>query len=744
MTGSPLTLAWVDAHLRRRGLPRKHAPEPTVGAGEVPGAPPGGLRAAPSSSTDGAPPVEEILAAVDHRLLSGDGHPSVASGRGRPRGTEEDDRSDSKGVDILNQSQRATPQRVASGVASFVKQQAERTGSLNGPTQTCFVLHTVLTACVRHALHYSRLDSSSGLASASFSASSPAATSNVESATEAAAMRTRGAAREAVAASSQINFPWSAHVASEHLLEVMQDAAVQKGLRSQLWRAVDREHKGIMHHAIKLCSNAAPVLADIGVEEAEVRRLFGIPADVLAAAREFFDISSPCFSTCPAALVSLPRQHQLSVLSEHHFVYTTTSSRLAELLNEEMSVVKRIVREGDKSMAGVEGGWGSSDGFARQLTLLLLEMARVRMALAILLQFEALLRRCAAAGGQQQLPDDAAAVPPSPASPASLAQGLCALAAAAASRALETRPHRSRFVAHFRVVSLTPRQGRPSDARHVETPYYSLKSVFAALSQAAATTNTATAEAADVGVSAPPATPAAPAARLPAAAGVSEDSVEEDPVMRAVMAAAAAVTPGKAAPRGGATHSRPPLRVASSTATAGPLAQAQRQRRGRASAAPSASQEREPQAELTWHFRCCEGELGAVLNAVDAPPCDETEVKVQLLRPATHVPWPFRLEAVAADTNLHDIPAATSLLSTPSDTFVQPPATAAVRMRYNPAWRTAASMPTPLDTQHATRLQRVLTHRHGRLLTLNGCPAEKLKSVMRIAAQSVRLVVRFR
>ncbi|ESL09474.1 hypothetical protein TRSC58_02803 [Trypanosoma rangeli SC58] len=744
MSESPLPLAWVDAHLKRRGMLSKYAPGPTVGTGAVSSAPLDGPCGATPRSKEFAPPVEEILSAVGHHLLSRGGHQSVSLSRDRSRNTEVEDHRDPRSADSLIQSQRATPQRVASGVASFVEQQAERTGTLNGPTQACFVLHTILTACVRHALRYSRLNSCSDVASFDFPASSSAAMTKGGMEDEGTTMSKCGAVRDVVAASSQIRFSWSARVASEHLLEVMQDVAVQKGLRSLLWKVVDKEHKGILRNVATLCSNASGLLSDVGVEESEVRRLFSISEDVLAEARAFLDVflSSSSFPTDSAAASasSLPCQRQLSLLSERHFVYTTTSARLAALLKKDMSEVKLVVQEGAKAGASVEGGLTSLNGFARQLTLLLLEMSRVRMALVVLLQFEILLRHCAAAGRQQPSDDAAAAFLPS-ASPASLAQELCALAAAAGSRALETQPHRRRFVTHFRVLVPTPEQRRLSDSHHVDAPYYSLKSVFAALSRAAATT-AATVKPADFGGSVPPTTPSTPASGLPATVGVSEDLVENDPVMCAVMSLVPLKT-GKAAGRHGATPPHTSLRPSSATGTPAPFAQTKKQRRDRAREALP-TQAHGQQTDLTWHFRCCGEKLRAEFNAVDVPPCGETDVKVQLLRPSTRVPWPFLLEVALADTNLHDGVTTTPLRLSASEAFVPSLTTATVRMRYNSAWSTAASMLTALDTQHATCLQRLLAHRHNRLLTLNGCPAEKLKSVVRIAAQSVRLVVRFR
>ncbi|RNF02774.1 hypothetical protein TraAM80_06225 [Trypanosoma rangeli] len=741
MSESPLTLAWVDAHLKRRGMLSKYAPGPTVSTGAVSGGPLDGPCGATPRSKEFAPPVEEILAAVGHQLLSRGRHQSISLSRDGSQNTKVKDRRDPRGADSLIQSQRATPQRVASGVASFVEQQAERTGTLNGPTQACFVLHTVLTACVRHALRYSCLNSYSDIAPFDFPAYSSAAMANAVTAAEGTIMSKCGAVRDMVASSSQINFPWSARVASEHLLEVMQDAAAQKGLRSLLWKVVDKEHKGILRNVVTLCSNASSPLSDVGVEEAAVRRLFSISEDALAAARAFLDCLLSSFPTDSAvAAASLQCQRQLSLLSEHHFVYTTTSARLAALLSKEMSKVKLVVQEGAKARASVEGGLASPNEFARQLTLLLLEMTRVRMALVVLLQFEILLRRCAAAG-RQQPPDDTAAVFLPSASPASLAQELCALATAAGSRALETRPHRRRFVTHFRLLVPPPEQRRSSDSHHVDTPYYSLKSVFAALSQAAATT-AATVKPADFGGGVPPTTPSTPVSGLPATAGVSEDLVENDPVMRAVMSSVPLKT-GEPAGRHGSTPPHTSLRPSSATGTRAPFAQTTNQRWERAREELS-TQALEQQTDLTWHFRCCGEKLGVTFNAINAPPCGETDVKVQLLRPSIHVPWPFLLEVASADMRLHDGVTTTPLRPSASETSAASLTTATVRMRYNSVWSTAASMLTPLDTQHAACLQRLLAHRHNRLLTLNGCPAEKLKSVMRIAAQSVRLVVRFR
>ncbi|EKF39123.1 hypothetical protein MOQ_000655 [Trypanosoma cruzi marinkellei] len=745
MSGPLLTLAWVDNHLRRRGLPSKYASASRACTGAIAEAQFDGPHVAPSSPTDSAPPVEELLAAVGHRQMPGGKRESVQSSEAGSRSTGVGDGGDAKSDGSLIQSQRSTPQRVASGVASFVEQQAGRTGTLNGPTQACLVLHTILTACVRHAIRYSRIDPPHDAASFVVPPSSPsAATADVTSGAVGDATLTHAETVEEVAASSQIRFPWSARVASEHLLEVIQDAAVQKGLRSFLWKVVDKEHKCIMRNAAALCLKEATLLADIGVDETEVRRLFSIPSDVLSSAREALAFSSSAGTS--SVRMSWLYQQPLSLLSENHFVYTTSSPRLAALLKEGASEVKPIEQERAHAMVRVGAGVSSPDGFARQLKLLLLEMTRVRMALVLLLQFEILARRYAAFGKKQPGGMTTAFLPSS--TPSSLAHELCALAIAAGSRALETSQHRKRFVTQFRVLAHKPEQRQHADSNLDDASHCSLKSVFAALSQAA-TANTATERVAVDGVGASSFPLSTAASSLSAPATGSEDPLEHDPVMHAVMSWKP-LKVEKAADHNGATHARNSLNASSAEGSTDPPVQKKKKKKKKeqkqaCAGAEPLPEEQENQGGLTWHFRCCGGELGAEFNAVDALPCGETDAKVQLLRPSIHVPWPFVLDVVAAGKKNKQ----NAMTISPSslgalDTFTRPLASAAVRMRYNPAWMTGDGRITPLDAQHTTQLQRLLTLRNGRLLMMNGCPAEKLKSVMRIAEKSVRLVVRFR
>ncbi|ESS69360.1 hypothetical protein TCDM_01861 [Trypanosoma cruzi Dm28c] len=742
MSGPLLTLAWVDNHLKRRGLPSKYASESRACTGAISKAHLDGPHVAPSSSTDSVPPVEELLAAVGHHQMLGGKRESVQSIRDELRNTGVGDSRDAKSGDSLIQSQRSTPQRVASGVASIVEQQAGRTGTLNGPTQACLVLHTVLTACVRHALRYSRIDQPYDAASSVLPPSSPsAATTDVTSGALGDATLEHAATLEEVAASSQIRFPWSARVASEHLLEVIQDAAIQRGLRSFLWKVVDKEHKCIMRNAAALCLNEAALLADIGVEEAEVRRLFSIPSDVLSSAREALAFSSSAATS--SVRMSWLNQQPLSFLGEHHFVYTTLSPRLAALLKEGTSELKPIELERTNARVRVGAGVSSPDGFARQLNLLFLEMTRVRMALVLILQFEILMRRYAAFGKQQPGGVTTAFLPSS--SPSSLAHELCALAIAAGSRALETSQHRKRFVTQFRVLALKPEQRQHANSNLDDAPHCSLKSVFAALSQATKA-NTATKRAAVDGVGASSVPLSTAASSLSASATGSEDPLEHDPVLHAMMSWKP-LKLEKATDRNGATHACESLKASSAEGSTDPPARKKKkkkQKQARAGAEPL-PEEQENQAGLTWHFRCCGGELGAEFNAVDALPCGETDAKVQLLRPSIRVPWPFVLEVVAAGKNKKKDAMTISLSRLGTlETFTRPLPSAAMRMRYNPAWMTGDEKITPLDAQHTTQLQRLLRLRSDRLLMMNGCPAEKLKSVMRIAERSVRLVVRFR
>ncbi|KEG08031.1 hypothetical protein DQ04_08181010 [Trypanosoma grayi] len=713
MTASPLAMAWAAAHLKRRRLPCNFVTEPTERV-DVPLQTEQTERRAAALSTNCKPLSDEMLAALRHRsILRGQERQLVCSADDLTGSLERNNSgsgnaSNDGGEDSHTQLQRSSPQRVASGVARFVEEQASRMDFVNGPAQACFLLHTALTACVRHAVRYGRLDSPH---------KSPPPTA-------------AGLCRDGnVTASPHINFCWSARVAARHVAEVAQHTAVQKQLRSLLWKVVNKEHKRIVQSAVRLCTDEAAGAASLGVDEAEMRRFFGIPAEVVTTARE--SLGAVTVDVAPSSSSLLPRQQkvqeqqqQLALLGKHHFAFATTSAQLATSLTEEVKGMRQPVWKNDPAEAGPSS---SVDVFVRQLGMLVVDMARVRMAVAILLQFEIVARRYAAFGKQQeqqkqeQKQQDRVAL--------ALAQELCTLAATAGSRSVERTLHRKRFLMYFCVHVQSPQRGVDA-VDPIEAPHERLKDIFAAISCTASHT-----EAAAKVTTGPdgihPSSPSAGSPHVAAAAAVSASSnavtaveglEENDPLLQVVLSAA---------PK----RKNPTPRAAPATAKKGTKATVAVGTKG-AQLTPA-----------TWHFRCCSAPSVKQLDAVTAVPCSEDDAKVQVLRPSRLVPWPFTLEFDEADTNSSgesrkNNDCAPSQLNSQREpyTLLRP---AALRMCYDSKWAATAGV-TERDAQHAAQLQRLLTRRSGQLLLVNGCPCERLKSVMRMTQRDVRLVLRFR
>ncbi|CBH12716.1 hypothetical protein, conserved [Trypanosoma brucei gambiense DAL972] len=768
---SPLALTWVTAHLKRRGLPCNI---PGVTAAEVCSEEEPKPAAEPQHDAKPLSP-DELLQALGHCFTSQPPKKEMTSNQNlvkNPNGLAEHETS-------LSPQHRSTPQRVASGIVKLVEQHEERSAATKGTTQSLLLLNTVLTACMRHALRYSRLDASKG-----------------EDVTASG-----GDGASTVSPSQQIAFPWSADRAANHLLHVFSDDAVQKQLRTRLWKIVSKEHKQIVGDATKLFrslpidgSGAINFGEGTSVAEEELKRMFYIPESTVVATydaiRKLYNAEEPTLILSDAWSSGV-NGGEVSLLSECHFVYEVSSQHLADLLMQEVRA-NAMKEEKTKAVNCEDLGAALQQPYSKftsQFCTLLMEMSRVRMAAAVLMQFEILARRIALlakgpAVNQQRgscdtFVDLGVAV---------AAQELCTLAVTSSSRVLETALHKKRFTTLFRVTvgespSLTSRgdQRKSSNDEQngavVTGPLPTLGSAFALLSLGSPIKKVAAVERAKARASSE-VTLAANSTDVLGDSGSCEQNNSSvgpgDP--SGVKSVDCAATYGafmqtimKAA---GATNSRATLN--------GKRSKGKARHTTSTEGAPSGTsdgiqQHRNEQTEpsATWKFRCCRMQRDNVLDALEAIPCAEKDAKVQLLRSSTDIPWPFTLDAIPADGGRSNLDCGggncgssnSSTLLQATGGFTSTVTDMTVRMKFNESWfpptermHTSACTAhdgggtttthgtgfTPMDFQHASQLQRVLAFNDGRFLFMNGCPASKVKPLNRLARESLKLVVRFR
>ncbi|ORC85299.1 uncharacterized protein TM35_000361590 [Trypanosoma theileri] len=789
MTISPLAFAWVSAHLKRRGLPCKDDIKPvnqfehstkTVQSESFTTTVSSSSSSYNNNNNDNnnndnnndskirnsLPPRDEILALLGHRLLSSEPARLVTSqevddvmkGKERRRNNSSNGESENSN----SNPQRNSPQRVASGVIKFVEQQMERVSVMNGSAHACFVLHTVLTACVRHALRFSRMTASTSTTSTS--------TSNHMD-------NTLDKMRDEVLASPHIDFTWSRKLAAEHLVEVARDAAVQKKLRSLLWKTVDKEHKRILQAATTLYREKVDEMMRFGVDESEVQQLFGIPKEVVNAAH---DLLRACTSIQDIHNYQHQSQQLLSFSSDRHFSFISSSPQFASFLKEWATTVSEqqyhlLQRGRREELNTLLLSSSPEEALKQQWISLFVDMVRVRMAVGVLLQFEILARRCATVGKEQKKKEkekekeEEEKLKEEEGDILILAQELCSLATTAGSRALETPHHLKRFSMFFRIsVQSIDGVERNKDLHAIKPPYSSLKSVFAAMSLAEPNMekefiphqkkkkkkNKDKKNNSDILLD----SSLSSEKRETETIGPQKKALlmEDDLLMQTIMSLR---------PPGDNNHNS----LNTPTNTSSTLVKKVKKANKSSVKDVEKIQSSSP---ITWHFRCCTSPTGASFNATTAIPCGTGERKVELLRPSRYVPWPFTLEAIVKNENKNvsefnhnhndnNDEANKNNKNTNSEKwmsvnldkvpekFTYPATGLTVWMRYhNPTWMTStassSSSFTSLDLQHTSQLQRLLEGSGGRLMSMNGCPAEKISSLMRIVRRGVRLVVRFR
>ncbi|KAG8345085.1 hypothetical protein TRVL_04084 [Trypanosoma vivax] len=786
MTISPLALLWVRAHLNRRGLrcdlkDERKPPGTRVGTGSS------GVRA--TVRADGTPwPHAEAVYSHDDLLLA-IGHRFIAQSAGKSAAAMTDKKSAKKThnnpSDYLAGSGRLAPHLAAATVAKLVDSHSWGPASSKGSMQALLLIHHVATPCVQFALRYSSVQIPPNTTDKGLSASN------------------------AVLPSQHIPFSWSSTEAAGHLAIVFKSGAVQRRLRSRLWKLVDRDHKKILSSALGLVGSVDwGVLASteaggdagvVHVSEADVKLLFSVPADMVQLASQAIKSLAP--STEPQCTTHqmlsgdpdggapgngvngqyprATRSDHVDLCSDSQFAYEASSKWLVDTLTRNRyEMIHRVLLDAGDESAGCHDV-PPLVAFMRQFTALLVEMSRVRMAVSVLLQFEVLARRYMLLdkyeGDRQRYQTLAAAA----------ARDLCALALSGGSRALETPQLRKRFAAKFSLVlyegalimdstrdsSEDDGAGAVTKAACNNTPYCSLKAVFAALSTATAVSRPRDVASRHIERQAIDSLTTRPSSSKCTADDIdnvyflpptdADASVDDDPLLRVVMKTEPGTVPSDCKTLMKRDKIGAPKKAlesgSRSSERSGHHRKSTKKSRDRAGKKQPGKRSEGARGNLqgvgpaSWNFRCCQSVAGCPVEPINVVPCSVEDTKIVLLRSSLNVPWPFRLEPYPVSCGDSDAACQRSDI----DSLEARRAQVKTCMRFDTTWArsttgtVAGSMGcvakmTVRDVEHAAQLERVLSHNRGELLLLNGCPTEKFRSLVRIARSTVRLIVRFR